>query len=290
MAVPDVRAMESRKDVGGLIKALGFTDSPTIPEEAAYAIGRVCVQHPSLKKERDTRPVKPLLGVLADRKRPVGQRAGAAFALGFIWGAPFGGDPHEDRSTVDGLLAVAGNRSDDEKVRHQAIKALRDLGVERAYPTLLGLVEDTSESSLVRIVATTSLGHLGGEQARGPLVAALTDSDEGVRGATVVFFNSPVLRDASVVEALVSAFGTLSALAKCDAAKALGEIGNPRATEVLVGALQDEGYQVRIECAKALGSIGDQRAVEPLAALRGQDPRVDGDVEQALATLRSRTS
>ena len=48
------------------------------------------------------------------------------------------------------------------------------------------------------------------------------------------------------------------------AAQALGEIGDPRAVEPLINALNDRDWIVRGASAEALGKIGDPRAVEPL--------------------------
>jgi len=56
------------------------------------------------------------------------------------------------------------------------------------------------------------------------------------------------------------------------AAKMLGEIGDDRATPVLIDALADEAVQVRSEAATALGMIGDKKAVQPLLeALKKMD-------------------
>jgi hypothetical protein len=47
--------------------------------------------------------------------------------------------------------------------------------------------------------------------------------------------------------------------------RALGEIGDPRATEPLAGKLLTDDDEVRSHAARALGLLGDTRAVEPLA-------------------------
>lgn len=49
-----------------------------------------------------------------------------------------------------------------------------------------------------------------------------------------------------------------------DAPEALGRIGDPRAVEPLIQALNDAHYRVRRDAARALGNIGSERAVEPL--------------------------
>jgi len=52
-----------------------------------------------------------------------------------------------------------------------------------------------------------------------------------------------------------------------EAAKALGEIKDPRAVEPLIAALKDDDLpSVQMEAAKALGELKDPRAVEPLIA------------------------
>ena len=53
------------------------------------------------------------------------------------------------------------------------------------------------------------------------------------------------------------------------AALALGEIGDPRAVEPLSKTLGKENWEVRSSAAKALGKIGDDRAVDPLVNLLG---------------------
>ena len=45
------------------------------------------------------------------------------------------------------------------------------------------------------------------------------------------------------------------------AAKRLGELGGPRAVELLITALADRGFCVRVATAGALGDLGDARAV-----------------------------
>lgn len=57
-----------------------------------------------------------------------------------------------------------------------------------------------------------------------------------------------------------------------EAARALGELGDPRAVEPLIGLLADENRYVRREAAKSLGKIGDERAIVPLInALKDED-------------------
>ncbi|MCQ8893859.1 MAG: HEAT repeat domain-containing protein [Methanolinea sp.] len=57
-----------------------------------------------------------------------------------------------------------------------------------------------------------------------------------------------------------------------EAARALGELGDRRAVDPLIGLLSDENRYVRREAAKSLGRIGDERAIPALiSALKDED-------------------
>ena len=71
-----------------------------------------------------------------------------------------------------------------------------------------------------------------------------------------------------------------------EAAKALGDIGDPSAIEPLITALKDEDKYVRIKAAEALGKIGTPYAIEPLiTALKDEDKYVRGEVAEALVKI-----
>lgn len=68
-----------------------------------------------------------------------------------------------------------------------------------------------------------------------------------------------------------------------EAARELGELGDPEAVEALIASLDDPG--VRSDAARALAKIGDARAAEPLrGALWGASGR-NRDVEKALGGI-----
>jgi HEAT repeat protein len=72
-----------------------------------------------------------------------------------------------------------------------------------------------------------------------------------------------------------------------DAARALGEIGDPRATEPLIAALKNTDVSVRYHAAQALGEIKDPRALEPLiAALKDRDVPVRYHAARALGEIK----
>ncbi len=59
--------------------------------------------------------------------------------------------------------------------------------------------------------------------------------------------------------------------AKIDAAKALGEIGDPQAVDALINALADDNSNVRGAAADSLGSIRDPKAVDVLMKVLKDD-------------------
>ena len=68
------------------------------------------------------------------------------------------------------------------------------------------------------------------------------------------------------------------------AARALGQIGDPRAVDPLIEALENEYIAVRLGAAQALGEIGDARAVDPLIqALEVEDEYCGVQYEAAQA-------
>ncbi|MBC7100919.1 MAG: HEAT repeat domain-containing protein [Methanobacteriales archaeon] len=71
------------------------------------------------------------------------------------------------------------------------------------------------------------------------------------------------------------------------AAAALGELGDPRAVELLIEALKDKDLRVRFEAALALGVSEDPRAVGPLieAALKDEEGLVRAAAAWALRRM-----
>jgi len=67
----------------------------------------------------------------------------------------------------------------------------------------------------------------------------------------------------------------------------LGELGDTRAVEPLINALNDENSWVRQSAASALGNIGDTRAEEPLKkASNDEDNEVQKIATKALIRIR----
>ena len=91
--------------------------------------------------------------------------------------------------------------------------------------------------------------------------------------------------DSRAVEPLIDALDDEPGVNEV-AALAFGEIRDPRAVEPLTKTLGDENWEVRSSAAKALGKIGDDRAVDPLVnLLRDRNESVRWHTQQALEVI-----
>lgn len=235
-----------------------------IREEAATALGEA----------RDSRAVVPLLAMLKDSDRAV--RDAAISALTSIGepavvslGACLGDDDLTllesatcilakigDRRVFDDLVGVLG--SADWIVRSHAAQALGRIGEPRGVDHLIPLLQDKVKA--VREDAARALVTIG-KVALPRLRASLSHEDWIVRLHAVEALGK--MRAPDVVEDLLSVmFNDRDTAVRVDAARALGEIGDARAVDFLITAMNDR--DVRPKAIEALGKIGDRRAVPDL--------------------------
>ncbi|MBL8134804.1 MAG: HEAT repeat domain-containing protein [Anaerolineae bacterium] len=70
------------------------------------------------------------------------------------------------------------------------------------------------------------------------------------------------------------------------AALMLGKLGDVRAVEPLIEALDAPGYQTPLHAVEALGRLGDERAIDPLIRVMGaRNDRMREAAERALRNL-----
>ena len=142
---PNVAKLEAKRDVPGLVKALGYQKDAAVRKAAAEGLGRL----------RDPRAVRPLVIALGDAPvRPAAVEA--LVAAGSVAG--------------ESLVAALGNQ--DPKVRKAAVMALGRIGDARAVEALIAVLED--QDGEVQWAAIESLGQLGDDRATEPLIAMLT--------------------------------------------------------------------------------------------------------------------
>lgn len=209
-----------------------------------------------------------------------------------------------DRRFVKPLIVAL--KDQDEDVRRAAAKALGNIGDGRALESLIAALKD--EDGEVRFRAASALGHIRDARALEPLVEALKKaltalanreafdrmSVEEVTNISNLEWAATIalgrIGDARAVESLVAALeksGTWQV--RRDAAIALGQVKDVRAVEPLIVALKEGSpWEVRTAAGGALSEIGDQRAVEPLtAALNDEYEGVRQAAEDALKKIKS---
>ena len=309
---PNVRKLEANKDLRGLIKALRYKKDEDVRVNAARALGQI----------GGARAVRPLTKALADNESSV--RREATKALGQI------GDPQA-------VEALAGALEDgDSWVRREAAEALGKIGDPRAVEALAAALDDSD--SQVRVWAASSLKQIGDQRAAEALLGALDHEDSWMRARAASALEqmgvpldlptkvlgllsgqrweeAAALGEAAV-EPLVVALESQYLVICQGAAKALGQIGDPRATkgliaalgphdalriaasealekmddpqvvELLINALAEGQETIRAGAARTMGKIGDARAIEPLGvALRDPDGEVCWAAAEALQKI-----
>ncbi len=230
--------------------------------------------------------VEPLVRAL--RGAPPAVRMGAAATLGKI------GNPGAIEPLKDALL------HEDWRLGRVVVRALGMMG-EAAVGPLLSVLREGNDTA--RKGAVTALVLIG-EQACRLLPGALTDGHFRVRAGAADALDrldwSPEAGEETVhyliakerwgdlartgppaVESLIRVLEDRDDSIRRRAAKALGEVCDPRAVPALMDLLHDDYYSVRREAAAALVSIGTP-ATEPVVFALG-DP--DGDVRKRAADV-----
>lgn len=163
------------------------------------------------------------------------------------------------KTHLEGVIKALGNQHSDDF----AIEALVKIGEPAVEPLIKAL--DDSEM-MVRHNAAKALGKIGDERAIKPLI------DKFCTESQIMFEAEDALAKIGepTVEPLIKALDDNDFWMRAAAVGALGKIGDERAVEPLMKALNEwydkyEKYENGCHLvAKALGAIGDERAVEPL--------------------------
>jgi HEAT repeat protein len=200
-------------------------------------------------------------------------------------------------ANVEALIRTIRN-SQDSAVLKSAIVAIVELRDPRFIEPLIGTLKSNNNNA--RRLATWALGALGDARSRDALKAALTDPDEIVRNMARDALKrmdgnapSPVPSQEKKPSQshLDMVLGTLrndaEAFNRQAAARALGDIRDPRALEGLLEGMKDSDPIVRSAAALAMvGFKKDPRVFETLVAgLKDDDFAVRGDSALALGRI-----
>jgi HEAT repeat protein len=215
----------------------------------------------------DERAIGPLVAALVDASSSV--RIDAWYAL--EKGHPNWRKSGAAKAAMPLLAEALGHR--DWNVRGYAAKVLGEVGDTRAVPPLVKALQD--ENDFVRGRAEATLQEITREnqkaaEAAAPLVMELIKhSDSAVRQRAVRLLGQ--LPKKAAAQSLVAALRDKDAKVRLEAAAALADIRDRGTVEALVEALHDDDAGVRRVAAKALRRIGDTRAVQPLLAVLSSD-------------------
>lgn len=300
---PNVKKMKARRNVKGLIEALGYQKDDRIGHAAAEAlveIGDPAVEPliAALKNERDKvrqsaakalgrigdpRAVEPLIAALQDDHGHV--RELSARALGSI------GDPR----AVEALIAVLQGK-DYEYVREAAAEALGKIGDARAIEPLLAALQVWGLSE----TAAVALERLGWQPGRDEMAArywlAKQDWEQcAALGTMAMHLCLALLEESARLGAFAQSMLNMDRYSppgagwgvigwmegeKCvemreAAVKVLVKIGAPT-VPLLIDKLQSPSVWMKMTIAWALGELKDARAVAPLIALLKDKKALEG--------------
>jgi tetratricopeptide (TPR) repeat protein len=223
---PNVEKLEAKRDVQGLIKALGRKDY-VVQTEAAAALGRL----------QDARAVMPLIAALKSTPEA------ACEALVKI-GAP----------SVEPLITAL--EDNDSSIRSNAACVLGDIGDTRAVEPLIVTLKD--KDWMVAHDAALALGRIGDSRAVEPLAVALKLGRSWVRSAASKALIA--LLGAQAAEYFIPLLKDEDMVIRLEAVSGLGEIGGESVVEALGTAIKDRERAVRQAAAAQLQGIGSTRA------------------------------
>lgn len=214
------------------------------------------------------------------------------------------------------LALSASGLQNDVVVRSDAMRKLSDLKEHSAQDYLLSIYGDVNCAQDVRGEAALALGILGDKAVIPALIPGILDPEDKVSigsARALSFYKEEdtqgllmkmlerldFMRKDAAIKAIVSAgwkpVGTILKLAESTdpqvantAAKLLGGMQDPRATDLLLKLLEQPGPLDHSVIISALGDTKDPRAVEPLLKIAGDPERRKGkqaELGEALANL-----
>jgi HEAT repeat protein len=185
------------------------------------------------------------------------------------------------RPAVEPLTAFL--RDDNPDLCRVVIRLFGEIGDSLAIGHLFGVLKHFGSWQL-RYEAADALGKIKDPRIVGPLIEALNDRNSRVREAA-----AKSLKEVGepAVEPLIATLRDENQDVCFKAIVVLGEIGDSRAVEPLVGVLKHfELWAMRFEAARSLGMIKDPRAIGPLTeALYDKDEYVREGAEGALKEI-----
>jgi hypothetical protein len=228
---PDVVKMEGKRDVDGLIKALGYQKDAAVRREAARALGRI----------GDQAAIEPLIITLREKDKYVA--LAAAEALGKIGNA----------RAVEPIINARSYHGEEPIFA----EALQKIGLPAVKPLTAALTHWSV--SMCRWSAKV-LDKLGWQPGKDETGAAYWRAKGD--WAKVFEIGSPAVQ--TFIAELKDQSEYKTDLERCRTIEWLAKTRDARAVEPLIAELERKEDVVRYAAVQGLVWIGDTRAVEPL--------------------------
>jgi HEAT repeat protein len=190
---------------------------------------------------------------------------------------------------INALISSLGSK--DKEVCNDSFKTVLEIGGSAVRPLVKALSNENERIQLqvIRILERLKVDWTiyADNETIGSLVNSLDSKDGRIRVRARQFL---VSIGPKAVPALVEALSSNDEHIRWEAAKSLGQIGDPTATQILIKALDDKVFEVRWLAAEGLASIG-QPAIVPLLRRLIDEPEsvsVRDGVHYVLRNMRSK--
>ena len=161
------------------------------------------------------------------------------------------------QASGDYILSVLSNIETSAEIRGAAAIALGDIGSSKYIPALKSLLENVGELKEVRMYSAFAIGKTGDKQAIGILSPYIENEIEDINVRLYSIAGFGYLKDPTVIQKLISFLKTDNVRVRLEAVKALGNLKDSSAVEILTyKALYDPELAVKREAKKALQDMG----------------------------------
>ena len=189
-------------------------------------------------------------------------------------------------ASTDEIINEISDKEKNESYRYFLIEILGAIQDPAAFNVLKIILEDETESGIIRQRSAITLGKLQEALALGPLLNALDDQDPIVRMGAAKGLG--YLKNEQASEKLISKLqsGENNENVNLRICFALGKIGGGEATDAMLSLLSNPNPSYRFAGVKALGRIKNKKAVPSLTKLLKNENSIRrGQIIKALGQI-----
>ena len=146
---------------------------------------------------------------------------------------------------VEELIKALNNKEENISFRSEAAFALAKIGNDRAVQALITALNEQSNNNSVQKTVVSALGEISNSEAVSALIKVLNDNKEDIQIRTVAISALSKIGNSEAVQAVINACDDQNRFVNSAALRALGEINNFDACQVLGSALKHENDGVK---------------------------------------------